>query len=481
MIKFLFFDYQEVERVRGFTRRLNRPAKHPGNPLLVSDPAGEGDAPWEHGNMQLYGSVVRRPDGLFQLWYQTQRRDAGSMLGYAESEDGLAWRRPPQDVVALDGRPTGFVFDHPHGAAVLYDAEDPRPDWRYKLLSGARPSGCISAFRSPDGIHWTAVQRGPVIGTNPDCPMGLLRARDGRYVVYHRVWGHGRRVFRSESWDFVHWSGEPRLVVEPDAGDPTNTQLYGLGAAPYGPYELGTLWIYHTTQDDPDIAKMGGVQQPELAYARSGHAWHRAAQGTPFIPNGPAAPPPGAWDRGNLQCASAPVYLDDEIRYYYAGTQVIHRRGWAFEPQRAGLGLASLKPDRFVALDAGDEPAELLTAAFPLLSDRIRVNADVAAEGWVRAGLVTADGEPLAGLGPEDTPPLRGDDTAHAVRWPDGAPAALPVGRWVRLLIRARRASLYAVAVHAPGETPVYHRFQEGNPQRNQVGRVELSRTTPAA
>ena len=474
MIKFLFFDYQEIERVRGFTRRLNSPTKHPGNPLLVSEPAGEGDAPWEHGNMQLYGSVVRRPDGLFQLWYQTQRRDASAMLSYAESGDGLVWRRSPQDVIEIDGRRTNFVFEQPHGAAVLYDAEDPREDWRYKLLSGARPSGCISAFRSPDGIHWTPVRRGPVIGTNPDCPMGFLRARDGRYVVYHRVWGHGRRVFRSESWDFLHWSAEPRLVLEPDAGDPTNTQFYGLGAAPYGPYELGTLWLYHTTPDDPDIAKMGGVQEPELAYARSGYAWHRAAQGTPFIPNGGG----DAWDRGNLQCASAPVYGDDEIRYYYAGTQVIHRRGWAFEPQRAGLGLATLKPDRFVALDAGDDTAELLTAAFPLISDQLRVNADIAPGGWVRAGLVTADCEPLAGLGPDDSQAVQGDDTAHDVRWTGGSAGVLPIGKWVRLLVHARRASLYSLAIHAPGETPIFHRFEEGNPQRNQVGRVEIARAS---
>jgi hypothetical protein len=60
------------------------------------------------------------------------------MLGYAESEDGLSWRRPPQDVIALDGQQTSFVFDHPHGAAVLYDAEDPREHWRYKLLIRAR-------------------------------------------------------------------------------------------------------------------------------------------------------------------------------------------------------------------------------------------------------------------------------------------------------------------------------------------------------
>lgn len=477
MIKFLFFDYQEIEHARGFTRQLEQPARHPGNPLLVSDPAGEGDAPWEHGNFQLYGSVARRPDGLFQLWYQTQRRDSGVMMGYAESDDGLTWRRPSLDVVTLDGQPSNVVFEHVHGAAVLLDTAEPREDWRYKLLTGTRPSGCISAFHSADGIHWRPAQRGPVIGTNPDCPMGFLRARDGRYVVYHRVWGHGRRVFRSESWDFLHWSAEPRLVLEPDAGDPPNTQFYGLGAAPYGPYELGTLWIYKTTQDDPDIAKMGGLQEPELAYARSGHAWHRAAQGTPFIPTGAG----DAWDRGNLQCASAPVYLDGEIRYYYAGTQVLHQRGWAFAPQQAGLGLATLKPDRFVALDAGDETAELMTAAFPLLSDQIRINASTGEDGCVRVGLVGADCAPLSGLGVEQCAPLHGDDTAHAVRWRDGATAAAHTGTWVRLVVRARWAQLYSLAVYAAGETPVYHRFEEGNPQRNQVGRVPVARDAGAA
>jgi hypothetical protein len=422
------------------------------------------DAPWESGNMQLYGSVVRRPDGLFQLWYQTQQATAGLMLGYAESDDGLTWRRPPLDVVTIDGRKTNYVFEHPHGAAVLFDAEEPRDDWRYKLLTGARPSNCISAFRSADGIHWLPLQRGPVIGTNPDCPLGFFRACAGRYVVYHRVWGHGRRVFRSESWDFRHWSAEPRLVFEPDAGDPTNIQFYGLGAAPYGPYELGTLWIYHTDEGDLDIAKMGGIQQPELAYARSGYAWHRAAQGHPFLPNGPA----GAWDSGNLQCASMPLYLQHEIRYYYAGTRARHQRRWEAARLPAGLGLATLTPDRFVSLDAGDEEAELLTAAFPLPSASLLVNACTADDGWLRVGLLTASGQPLPGLSPEDCVPLRGDSTAHPVRF--AGSEILPVGQWVRLLVRARRARLYSLGSPAAGEQPLYYRFEEGNPQRNQVG-----------
>jgi hypothetical protein len=50
----------------------------------------------------------------------------------------------------------------------------------------------------------------------------------------------------------------------------------------------------------------------------------------------------------------------------------------------------------------------------------------------------------------------------------------------VRLLVRARRASLYSVGVAAPGETPVYHRFEEGNAQRNQVGRDVVMASLPA-
>ena len=174
---------------------------------------------------------------------------------------------------------------------MIEDREDHRPAWRYKMLTGAPPSDCIAALHSADGIHWNPVRTiagriQPVIATNPDCPIGFLRAPDGRLVAYHRMDGYGRRVFRSESWDFVNWSGEPRMVLEPDAGDPPQTQFYGLGACAYGPYEVGTLWIYATDLDDLGRNKMRGLQTPELAYARAGTAWHRAEQGTAFIPNG---------------------------------------------------------------------------------------------------------------------------------------------------------------------------------------------------
>lgn len=460
MRKFLFLDSQELEWLRGFTRELTPPVKHAGNPVMLAD------APWETGGMQLYGSVIKVPDRPFQLWYHTTSEGV-SHLAYAESEDGVSWRKPELGLIPWQGRPTNLLSTRPHGTAVLYDYAEPREDWRYKMVTGAPPSNCICAFRSADGIRWVPVRRGPIIGTNPDCPMAFLRATDGRYVVYHRVWGFGRRIFRSESWDFVHWSGEPRLVVEPDAGDAPQTQFYGLGAAVYGPYELGTLWLYHTAEDDLQVHKMIGRQEPELSYARSGHAWHRAAQGTPFIPHGQK----GQWDSGNLQCASAPVYLPGEIRYYYASTTLTHARGWTVAAQRGGLGFASLQPDRYVALRAGSDPAELMTTIFPFPSGdpALHVNAVSGLGGWVRAALLRADATPIEGMSEAECGPLTGDAVIHRFRWTSIQQGAVAPGEPVRLRLRAQEACVYALFLADPEQRVPYHQFAEPNPSRTHL------------
>ena len=461
MKKLLFFDYRELEHLEGFSRAVESPIKHPDAPLL------RPDEPWEHGNMQLFGSVLQAADGRFRAWYEVVEAPWTVRLAYAESDDGLRWHKPQLDVFRDGERLTNVVFNaQPLGTAVIEDRQDPRPTHRYKLLTGAEPSGCVSAFHSADGLHWESARMfggrvQPVIATAPDCPIGFLRAPDGRFVAYHRMAGYGRRVFRSESWDFAHWSGEPRMVLEPDAGDPPQTQFYGLGACAYGPYELGTLWIYTTDPGDRGPSKSRGLQTPELAYARAGAAWHRAEAGTAFIANGAA----GEWDCGNLQPASQPVFLDDEIRYYYAGTNVRHSRHWELEPQDAGLGMARLKPDRFVALRAGEAPAELGTLAFKPPSMDMFVNARTAPEGEVRVELQDAEARPLPGFTAADCRPIRGDATAHRVEWRGVGQAEAPVGQPTRIRLTARQASVYSVFVTEPGESPVYHQFEALRPE----------------
>jgi len=451
MTRILFLDFREVETVAGLTRVLEPPRKHAGNPLFVAD------RPWENGNMQLYGSVIKAPGRPFQMWYSVIQEGWKMRLAYAESDDGLEWRRPELDIFAWDGRPTNIVFtDYPHGPAVIYDEREPREDRRYKLVAGSSKTdhvGYIHGFHSPDGIHWRPAKAGPMITTPPDCPMGFWRANDGRYVVLHRKQGFGRRVFRSESWDFDHFD-EPRMILEPGPEDDPQTQFYGMGATTYGSYEIGTLWLYHTDASVLTTSKMAGYQEAELTYARHGHAWHRAAPRVDFIPHGG----PEEWDRGNLQCASQPVLLDGEIRYYYMGTTAEHLSRWELTPQVAGLGMASMRPDRFVAMVAGEQPGKLLSVIFRLPGPELFVNADIAGRGEVRVELTDPTGVPIEGCALADCDPLTGDATDHRVTW-RGQGSAGAAGQPVRVRLQAREARVYSIYATAPGETPHYRDF----------------------
>ena len=450
MIKFLFFDNRDFELVQGFRRQLQQARKCEGNPLFTAD------RPWEHGNLQLYGSVLKVGDRPFQLWYSTIDPAWHIAMAYAESDDGIAWRKPALDIHSYGGERTNVVFTaQPHGPSIIHDKWDPRPDWQYKMLCGAAPSEHVCAYHSDDGQHWLPARIPPVIGNNPDCPMSLHRRPDGTYAAHHRVPGGGRRIGRSESADFLDWHGG-RIVLEPGPGDPPQFQVYGLGVTMYGDYEIGTLWAYHTDIEDTGASKMRGHQEAEFTYSRNGLAWHRAAQGEAFIPHGQA----GDWDSGNLQCASAPVYLDDEIRYYFAGSTVYHQNRWELLPSRFGIGMASLKPDRFIALVAEDEPASMCTRRFSLRSPEVYVNADVAEGGSVRLELLDADYNPVPGYGMDDCAPVRGDSTAHRVRWQGQPDASAIVNKPIRWRLSATGAKVYSVWMPDGEATTCYHQFR---------------------
>lgn len=450
MLKFLFLDNWGYEAVDGFERELQRAVKAPQNPLFVAE------HPWEQGNITMYGSALRAPDGRYQMWYTVIEPRWHLLLAYAESDDGITWRKPELDIYLHEGHKTNIVFaQDPHGAAVLYDEADPRPDWKYKLVCGTEPTTLIHAFHSADGIHWLPVSPEPIVRNHPDCPMALLRRPDGTYAAHHRVPKGGRRIGRSESPDFIHWQGG-RIVMEPGPGDPPQFQMYGMGSAMYGDLELGTLWDYRTDLGDPGRGKMNGYQETELSYSRNGLSWHRPAQGQPFIPHGG----PGEWDSGNLQCASAPVFLPDEIRYYYAASTVRHSSRWELKPARYGVGLARMRPDRFVALVAGDVPATVYTRASTVQAPEIRINAEVASGGQVQMELLDADCKVIPGFELSACVPITGESLGHVVSWRGAPDAGQIINRPIRWRLQATHAKVYSIWMPNGDTQPRYDRFQ---------------------
>ena len=450
MIKFLFLDSWPLEYVRGFERRMQQPVKDPANPLLWPERW------YEYNRVHLYGTALRDPEsGQFMLWYSTHDSEEGTAyLCLAVSEDGHRWTRPDLDVVPG----TNIVLDRDertHGPSVLYDPQDPDPSRQYKLLMRPGHTPVILAYFSPDGVHWRKAQEEPVIRANSDCHIGLYRdPKTMLYQVSHRADCPDRRVWRTESEDFIHWR-RSNLALEPDVGDPPQTQIYGMQMSPYGNFIVGWVSMFYTWENDFGWAKMDGTMDVQLAHSRDGYCWHRTARGRRFIPLGA----PGAWDAQLVIPSTAPILLEDEIRFYYSGTPYQHG-GPDDGPMPECIGAASLRVDGFVALSVGEDVGEVLTRPFALREPEIYVNAD-ASSGELRVEIADLNGTAIDGFAYSQCNPVREDGIAQRVTWADGADASQIVRRPIRLRVRARRTKLYSLWMPNGDRDPNYWCFRE--------------------
>jgi hypothetical protein len=157
-----------------------------------------------------------------------------------------------------------------------------------------------------------------------------------------------------------------------------------------------------------------------------------------------------------IRCARGLFERGDELWLYYGGWHEDHgvsrqhrHMTTPREAQRkaAAIGLAKLRLDGFVSLDAGEDAASLTTAPLVCAAEHITVNARVAPGGSVRVAVLRPDGRPLSGFDAEDGAPLAGDSTRHLVSWPSGATLDRVRGERIKLHLRVHRAELYSVTV----------------------------------
>ncbi|MFV2070945.1 MAG: hypothetical protein ACC645_28595, partial [Pirellulales bacterium] len=142
---------------------------------------------------------------------------------------------------------------------------------------------------------------------------------------------------------------------------------------------------------------------------------------------------------GDMRAACRAVVLPDRMLYYYAGSRARHGLGG---PKRIGMdiGLATLRRDGWISLDAGAEPGTLVTKPFIHPGGELHLNAN-AEDGRIVGQFLDEQGEPIAGWGPSAT--LAANTLAGRVSF-DGRRADALAGRTVRLKLNLTRAQLYA-------------------------------------
>lgn len=500
---YLLVDDGEVERAEGLARFVNRPRKQP-------EPVVTADRPWEGERAQAWGSVIQEPDGRLRLWYfafNTERRPSELDRGgyaYAESRDGLRWRKPALGLVefrgsrrnnlfytfapdgrnlvdeelarrglglpALDesGRPIG-VLNNADGLTVVRDDDDPDPARRYKLIANMQDHRMWAPYypdrypdvtpeqlrqaravfgqyldTSPDGLHWTRRPR-RLLGSVGDYMMVTRDHRGRQWWLNERAAGRGgRNAALRTSRNLERWS-DPVIVFD-NGADSEYGKLFewhgGITPFNYGRVNLGLLEKWSS-------AGMGCTC--ELVCQREGGPWQRVAPGTPFLDVGPE----GAFDRVlAYPTHNAPARIDDRLLLFYTGG------GAKTDPKKGipmSIGLATLGRDRFAGLGSwrGRTPGRLLTKPLEVGGDRaaaLEVNVELLEQLPLRVAVTGLDGKPLPGYEADASvvEPLPGRVYSR-VRWGERAGLAPLRGRPARLEFEIRGAVLYGFRLR-PGE-----------------------------
>ena len=186
----LFVDGYLIQQLKGASLKLHHPRLE-GTALVF-------DKPWE-GRFSGYVTVLK-DTGVFRMYYRGLPEAGGDGSNiestcYAESADGLQWKKPELGIHEINGSTKNNVIlknEAPcsHNFSPFLDTNPAAlPAARYKALAGTSDSGLI-AFVSADGIHWKRAHPKAVIskGAFDSQNVSFWSESEGLYLCYFRTW-----------------------------------------------------------------------------------------------------------------------------------------------------------------------------------------------------------------------------------------------------------------------------------------------------
>lgn len=473
----LFVEDTLIDRLSGEAElRLHHP--------VAREVAIVHDAPWE-GTSSGYHTVFQ--DGpLYRMYYRGLNIDVEQgriktgrhrpYYCYAESTDGIHWTKPELGIVEFEGSKQNNIILQGRGTHNFTPFKDENPECapeaRYKALGGLMSEGGLFAFQSADGIHWSLLQKTPVI-TNGAFDSQNLAYWDGetnQYRAYWRIFTGGtttkdtwkpsgiRAIRTGTSKDFIHWGDTADLtyVDSPDEELYTN-QIKPYFRAPHIQIGLPTRYIERgwsaSMRALPDLENRElrassterygtGITEALLMASRDGvhfKRWNEA-----FLR--PGIERPGTWQYGQqyvawhvVQTASSLPGAPPELSFY-SSEDYWHGAGGT-------LRRYTLRLDGFVSVEAPMKGGELLTKPLTFSGSSLTLNFATSAVGSVRVEIQDAEGTPLKGFALADCPEHFGDSVSRTVTWKDGSDVSSLSGRPVRLRFELKDADVYAIQI----------------------------------
>ena len=410
---------------------------------------------------------------------------------YAESDDGINWRKPELGLVEFEGSKANniSVGSGPNGplnvdAAHTAIFKDTNPaatkDALYKGIFRSNEPRGLNAMKSPDGINWTPMADAPVItdGAFDSQNLAFWDDHRGEYRAYWRAFekpavpvphSHPdgvRSIRTATSPDMINWSKAEDLTY--DDGDTRPMELYvnqikNYHRAPH--LMIGFPAHYFERPWGSSLRALPDREHRELrstAQDRYGTAisnslliCSRNAVDFKRWPEAFLAPGPertGTWNYGHQYMAwhiveTASSFAPDgpnELSLYGVENYWLGKG--------SNLRRYTLRLDGFVSIKAPWNGGECLTQPITFEGEELRLNFATSAAGEIRVELQSEDGAPLPGFALDDCDPIFGDAVDRAVVWKDNPNLAQHAGKTVRLRFSLRDADLYAYRFYDPSK-----------------------------
>lgn len=435
----LFVDDWLIDKMDGVTLKLHNPTPR--------EVAITFDAPCE-GNTSAYVTVFQ-DENLYRMYFRGSKydfandKDLHELTCYAESDDGIHWRKPELNLYEFDGSTRNNIIWRGIGIHNFTPFKDTnpniKPDAKYKALGGLGSEG-LMAFKSPDGIHWTQIQEKPVItkGAFDSQNLAFWNPLTDCYMDFHRDFKDNvRQIMTCTSKDFINWT-EPQWI---DFGDAPLENLYTNAVTPYyrAPHILmGFPKRFAESRKKIDEDKWTGVSDGVFMTSRDGMHWHRWLEA--FIRPGLQR---DRWGQRNNMTAWGIVVTKSDIPDTPDELSIYSSEAYCSDQNR--MRRYTLRIDGFVSANVQYVGGELVTKPLTFDGKELVINYSTSAVGSIRVEIQDKDGKPISGFAMDDCPEIYGDEIEKVVKWKAGSDLSSLKGKAIRLRFALKDADLYSI------------------------------------
>ena len=421
------------------------------------------DAPWE-GNVCCYHTIMH--DGaLYRMYYRGSSsnmpdRSKHQVVCYAESDDGIVWRKPNLGLCEYGGSKENNIIlfddatDVAHNFTPFLDA-NPQcpPDERFKAVAGRAAKKGLMGYVSADGLHWRRVSDTPMLdkrhGDFDSQNLCFWDATRGAYALYFRKFSGGRRKIRlATSPDFCNWSGFQWLEYDESSPD---VELYTNSTMPYDRAEgvyLGLPMRFCKGRCVPwDVSGAGGFPGVTDGVFMSGRGgMHFQLWGEAFLRPGLQSERwlnrnnMTAW--GMVQTKAAIPGCPDELSLYSTENY------YSQTPDR--LRRMTIRLDGFVSVNAPWAGGSVTTKPLKFApapdgkATRLLVNASTSGSGFVKCEIRDIGGNPVPGFSLAESKENYGDGIELAMEWKGGNDLKALAGKPIVLYFELKDADIFS-------------------------------------